>query len=611
MKVDKNKSVGYRLISYIFPYWKRILGGLLCTIFMGLSDAVLAPAFRILIDGLSEISTNVANGTGITATIKQSIRDTELYNFTVSGRDEALKALFVFGAAIIGVVLLKSLFVFVKELLMASITQKILRTVRNQLYSRLVTLSMLYFDRGKTGEIMSRVTNDVIMIENSFRSAVVIIQACVYSVIFVTAMFLTDWQLTLFALIIFPLDGFVIKYFGDKIRAVSRRINLKIAEINAFLQETISSIKVVKSYVREDYEKGRFAKKANENYKFSMKSARLVALLKPINEILSSAGMLIVMLFCGYKVINGDMSLGILVQFVALLTMAYKPIKTMGETTQVIQRALASSERIFEVLDKESEFEAQKSGALEIENVEGEIVFENVSFSYNDADQVLNDITIKIQSGSKVAFVGKSGVGKTTVFNLLMRFYTVEKGRILVDGSNIKDITLESLRQQISLVSQETLLFSGTVTDNIKYSKLDATEEEVLAAAQAANAHQFIVNFPDKYNTEIGERGITLSGGQRQRIALARAFLKNPRIFLLDEATSALDSESESLVQEATEKLMKGRTALIIAHRLSTVQNADKILVMDKGKVIQEGTHQELINRKGLYKKIYEMQFQQ
>jgi len=611
MTIEKKKKTGHRLVSYLFPYWKRILAGLICTFFMGLGDAVLAPAFQILLDGLSEISTNVKDGLGVKATIriKEFFGDSELFSYAINGRDEALKALLVLGVLIVAAVILKSFFVFAKELLMASVTQKILRTIRNQLYSRLITLSMLYFDRGKTGEIMSRITNDVTMIENSFNSAIVIIQAVIYSIVFITGMFLTDWQLTLFALIIFPLDGLVIKYFGDKIREVSRRINLKIAEINAFLQETISSIKVVKSFVRENYERSRFSKKANENYSYSIKSARLVALLKPINEILSSVGMLLVIMVCGFKVVNGDMSIGLLGRFVVLLSMAYKPIKTLGETTQVIQRALASSERIFEVLDKETEGEVQKSGTIKISDVKGNIVFDHVYFSYNGIDNVLENININIDAGSQIAFVGRSGVGKTTIFNVLMRFYIVEKGRILIDGINIKDITLDSLREQISLVSQEILLFSGTVSENIKYSKLDAKKEEVIEAAKAANAHRFIENFPDSYNTEIGERGITLSGGQRQRIALARAFLKNPKILLLDEATSALDSESEVLIQEATEKLMEDRTSLIIAHRLSTVQNVDKILVMDKGKIIQQGTHKELIGQKGLYKKIYDMQF--
>ncbi|RKY86518.1 ABC transporter ATP-binding protein, partial [candidate division KSB1 bacterium] len=604
---------GLRLLSYIFPYWKGVVAGLLCTFFMGLSDAIFAPAFQVLIDGLSEISTNISNGKGIVATInvKPSSNSKELFSFTINGYNEALNALLILGAIIVFIVLFKCIFVYIKEYLMASITQKILRKIRNQLYSRLVSLSMLYFDRGKTGEIMSRVTNDVAMIENSFNSSIVIIQAFIYSIIFVTGMFLTDWQLTLFALIIFPVAGIVIKYFGDKIRHISRRINLKIAEINAFLQETISSIKVVKSYVKENYEKERFARKADDNYRFSMKSAKLVALLKPTNEILSSVGMLLIILFCGYKVINGDMSLGLLGRFVVLLSMAYKPIKTLGETSQVVQRALASSERIFEVLDKKSEIEEQKDGKLVLKDIKGDIVFENVNFSYNGKDNVLKNVNLNIEAGTTTAIVGPSGVGKTTIFNLLMRFYVVKDGKISIDGIDIRDISLTSLRNQMSLVSQETLLFSGTIMDNIKYSRLEANQEEVIYAAKAANAHQFIENLPEKYNTEIGERGVTLSGGQRQRIALARAFLKNPGILLLDEATSSLDSESEVLIQEATEKLMKGRTSLIIAHRLSTVQKADKILVMNKGKIVQEGKHKELINQEGLYKKIYEMQFRQ
>lgn len=614
MPQKKSQNVFFRLLSQLKPYKVRIIFGTLCTVFMGLSDVVLAPVIGKLIDGLSQISRSLSSGEGVYAVINGiSLNrfgiDSELISpYTINDYTDAEKALWVLGAFVVFLVIFKGFFVYSKEYLMSSVIQKTIKNMRDQLYTHLLQLKMQFFERGKTGEIMSRVTNDVQIVEQSLGSFVVLTQALVYTVIYITALLITDWKLTLFAMIVFPVSGAILKLFADAIRRASRKIMAKIADINAFLQESITAIKIIKTYNREDYETERFANKTYQNYSYSMRAHRLVAFLKPSNEFLSTVGMMAIILFCGFRMLNQEMDIEVFTIFAVLISMAYKPIKTLGETQPVIQRALASSERIFELLDHKPEKTVEPPKGL-LKQVKGAVELKDVEFSYNEKDLVLNGVTLSVEAGETVALVGPSGVGKSTIINLLLKFYECQSGTISIDGENITTLDRHFLRDQMSLVPQETILFSGTVRDNINYGKLNASQSEIEEAAKAANAHDFIMEFPDKYDTEIGERGVQLSGGQRQRIAIARAVLKNPPILLLDEATSALDSESERQVQEATFNLMKGRTTFVIAHRLSTVKNADKIAVMDAGKVVQLGTHEELIQKDGLYKSLYELQF--
>ena len=600
-----------RLSKYIIVHWKRILLGFFFTLLMGLSDALLAPAAGLFLEAFSDISSSIQANKEISIHIQYNLLGLGKIDFLRVGIEQCTNALFIFIIALIISVVLKGIFVLFKELLMNSVVQKILMAVRNDIYSHVVHLPMRFFDIRKTGELMSRLTYDVSMLDSSLNSFILILQSLVYTIIFITGMLLIDWQLTLMFLIIFPLLGLTIKYFATKIRNINKRITNKLADISSFLQETLSSIKIVKSYTREDFEKQKFKKKTKENYNFSIKSVFLVALLKPANEIISTGGMVLVFMVCGLKLINGDLLIGDLTMFIAFLTMAYKPIKTLGEVTEALQKATVSADRIFEIFDTQNEPIKNVAPVSALKEIKGDIVFENVTFSYDGLDSILQDINLTAKSGETIAFVGPSGGGKSTIINVLMRFYDIDDGKILIDNYDISHITLDSLRAQISLVPQETILFSGTVLDNIKYGNLTATDNQVIEAAKKANADLFIQNFPNKYDTEIGERGIQLSGGQRQRIAIARAILKNPKILLLDEATSALDVESEKLVQEALENLMIGRTTFVIAHRLSTIHNADKIYVIDKGKIIQAGNHDELIKLEGLYKRLYSIQFKE
>ena len=339
-----------------------------------------------------------------------------------------------------------------------------------------------------------------------------------------------------------------------------------------------------------------------------MKVYRIVAFLKPSNEFFTTVGMAVVIIFCGFKILDQQLNISVFTTFTVLLSMAYKPMKSLGDTVPVIQRAMAAAERIFEVLDQDSEEADEALESLPVP-LKGNVEFKDVTFAYNGTDTVLNTMSLSVQAGEMVALIGPSGVGKSTVFNLLLRFYDYQSGTIRIDGKDVTTISRKSLREYMGFVPQETILFSGSVRDNILFGNLDASKQELEDAARIANAHEFIMELADGYDTEIGERGVQISGGQRQRIAIARAVVKNPPILLLDEATSALDSESENLVQEAMNNLMKNRTTFVIAHRLSTVIHADKIVVMDKGTIQQIGTHDTLIDQEGLYKTIYHLQF--
>lgn len=598
-----------RFIQYFFPYKYRILGGLLATAIMGISDTLLAVAMGLFFDTLTRIQTMVASGKKIFLHHVIERNGIRLFTLNLESQHDVIRFIILFGVVVILIVLVKVTFVYLREYLMNSTSQKFLMRIRQDIFDHIILLPMRFFDSERTGNIVARITNDVMQLENSMTSMVQFTQNLIYTVVYVTAMFLTNWKLTLMALFVFPFAGVIIKFFGDRIRKVSREISVNIADITSFLQEKILNIKIVKGFTREEFERKNFARKSRQNYDYGIKIVRLVALLKPFNEVFSTVGMALMVLFCSWQISTGSMTIGTFITFIGLLTMAYKPIKALGDSNVIFQKAMASAARIYELLDEPTEYDAHEARKKPVSSIRGDVEFEHVTFSYNGTSNALEDVSFFIPAGKTVALVGPSGAGKTTIINLIPRFYTVTRGRVLIDGIDVRDFPLSNLRSFISIVPQETVLFSTTIMENIRYGRLDASDEEVMEAARLANAHEFIVRMEHGYHTQVGEQGAQLSGGQRQRIAIARAILRNPRILLLDEATSALDTESEILVQKALEELMRDRTSFVIAHRLSTILNADEILVIDRGRLVERGTHQELLHRNGLYAQLYHKQF--
>jgi len=487
--------------------------------------------------------------------------------------------------------------------------QRLVYDLRNQLYGHIQRFPLNYFENNKTGDIMSRLMNDVNSLEQAIVGPVIsfITDMFKFSWIIYFCMKL-DWQLTSILLIVCPFISLCTYNFGKRIRKIFRSLRQKTGDLNALIQDNISGIRVIASFAKEPEELERFRQKNFENYFLHVRILRLVHTLRPVVDLITEVGAVVVICFGGYKVLQGQLSAGTFVIFFPYLQMMYGPITGLTRFYNQIQRAIASTERVFEVLDTPADLK-NAPNAVDLPKVRGTVEFKNVHFTYNHDHEVLSDITIKALPGQMIAFVGPSGSGKTTLTNLIPRFYDPSKGDIIIDDYNIKEVKLQSLRKQMAMVLQETFLFNDTVKVNIAYARSDASDEEIEAAARAANAHEFIVELTNGYDSLIGERGVKLSGGQKQRIAIARAILANPRILILDEATSSVDTETEQLIQNAIYRLVKNRTTFVIAHRLSTILHADLIVVLENGRVAETGHHQELLDNGGLYKKLFEMQF--
>lgn len=498
---------------------------------------------------------------------------------------------------------------YAQTYLMSYVGQKVIIDIREAVYRKLQFLSLGYFEKRQTGTIMSYVTNDVGALQGSIiESATDFVTEMSILIGSLALMFNLHWKLSLLTLITMPLVAKAMDLFGKKLKRTSGIMQERAADITAVLQETISSVRVIKSFVREEYEIARFVKENYANFRAQMKNAQVMATLTPVIELIAAIGVTFLIWYGGFEVINGNLTAGALIAFLVYATNLANPIKRLSRIYGNIQKAMAAAERVFSVLDEKTDI-VEKDNATELKAVIGKVDFKAVTFKYNENEVILKDINLEVKAGQMVAIVGPSGAGKTTIVNLLPRFYDPVAGNIYIDDVNIADVTLASLREKIGIVPQETVLFNGSIYDNILYGDLTATTEEVMAATKAANAHDFIMQMADQYQTQIGERGSKLSGGQRQRIAIARAILKNPRILILDEATSALDTESEKLVQDALDKLMVGRTSFVIAHRLSTILQADMIIVMEKGQIVEQGSHEELLKLDGLYSGLYKLQF--
>jgi subfamily B ATP-binding cassette protein MsbA len=525
-----------------------------------------------------------------------------------------LKLLNIMTAMVVIVFLLKGLFEFLQTYLMSDVSQKVVRDVKNSIYKKLQNLSMDFYSHNPTGKLMSRITYDAAVIRDAISTGVADtfkqpIEIIIYAGVLIGLKIYggVPWSLILVGLVLFPFILYPVIRIGKRLRKISRSSQEKIGDINNMLLETIVGSKLVKSFCMEDYELNRFKEKNQNFYKLNMKSVKRMKIVSPMTEVMGVACVAVILWIAGRSIVSGELSAGIFTAFLAAIFSMMKPVKKLSNVYGINQQALAATERIFNLLDEPVTIK-EKPDALELESFEGGIVFEGVSFKY-DKEDVLSGINLTINKGEIVALVGPSGGGKSTLVSLIPRFYDSEKGAIRIDGKDVRDISVKSLRDKIGLVTQETLLFNDSVKNNISYGHEDIDEDQLVRVAKAANAHQFIKEFPEGYNTVIGERGVKVSGGQRQRIAIARAVYKNPPILIFDEATSQLDTESEKLVQDAINNMMKGRTVIVIAHRLSTVMHADKIVVVDKARITDIGTHKELFDRSALYKKLYEMQF--
>nr|WP_315410515.1 ABC transporter ATP-binding protein [uncultured Selenomonas sp.] len=566
-----------RLMNYIRPYVKHLAFAIVCI--------VLAAAANLYVPWI--------------------IKD--MIDKVLMERDMAMLNLIAGG--IIVVFFFRGIFYYGQSYLVSFVGQRVVIDIREALFEKFQRMPLAYFDRHQTGEIMSYVTNDVQALQNALVDKLIeLVTESSVLIGSITLMFYLDWKLTLVTLITVPLVGQAMNIFGKKLKKSGIVIQERLADINSLLQESISAVRVVKSFVRERYENERFHRQNELNFQAEMKNVQLTSLLTPTVEFLAAITVTFILWIGGYEVVQGDLTAGALVAFLTYAVNLANPVKRISRIYGTVQRAMAAIDRVFGVLDMEETIRDRKN-AVPLPEIEGRVAVKDVSFSYKEGAPALSHVSLEASPGQLIAFVGPSGAGKSTIANLIPRFYEVNEGAIEIDGHDVRDVTLDSLREQIGIVPQETMLFSSSVRENIRYGRLDATDKEIEEAARAANAEEFILQLPEGYETKIGERGLNLSGGQRQRIAIARAILKNPRILILDEATSALDTESEKIVQAALDKLMVGRTSFAIAHRLSTIFNADCIYVIDGGRIVERGTHEELLAAGGLYSTLYNIQF--
>jgi ATP-binding cassette, subfamily B, bacterial MsbA len=567
-----------RLFLFLIPYWKTLLVSAI--LLLGRAGVELVPPLfqRAIVDQV------------------------------ISTRDLSRLGLLIGG--LVGVYALQQLIDAGDAFIRHALGERFILDLRVRLYSWLQRLSLSFFEQTSTGQLMSRVTNDVNALESfvthgSALTMVDLLRLCGGAVI----LLVLDARLALLVLLPVPVLAVSLRYYNTRIRPIYRRVRARLGDINARLQDNLSGIRVIQAFGQEERELERFAADSESYYQARVQGIRYWATFFPAMHFVAQLGTAIVLSAGSIMVVKGSLSLGTLVAFLSYVVSFYEPINRLTEVDNVFQEAIAAGERIFELLDQTADIQ-DASDAVELPPMQGGIAFEDVHFRYGTGEEVLRDVTFHMAPGEVVALVGPSGAGKTSIANLLCRFYDPIEGRITVDGYDLRRVQLASLRSQVAVVLQETFLFNSTVRENLIFGKLDATDEELVAAAKAAYAHEFIEALPEGYDTEIGERGVKLSGGQKQRLALARAILADPRILILDEATSSVDAEAEYLIQQALESVLEGRTALVIAHRLSTIRNADKIIALEEGRIVEIGDHQELMQRRGLYSQLYQRQLE-
>ena len=605
-----SQSIYSRLGRLIFPYWPVLLvstiSALIYVVFNSLSIWLTASLINNILTDFDKL---VENHRALSNEIISLNDQLKYWTNELILRDSPLETVKILCIIILAVFIIKNIFLYIKNICLTYVQYNLITKIRNDLYHHFHNLSLSFFDRTKSGELTSIVVTDVsnmrIALGTSFHKLFV---EPINILMFISLLFIINTKLAIYATAIIPITAMIIFWIGRSIRRKSRRTAKQIAGIMGIITEILNSIRVVKAFGTEDIERKRFKQEQDRYYNLISERARLRLITSPITETIGAMIGVSLLWVGGVDVlVTGTMSSEDFIRFILILFSVLGPVRLLSNVSVNLQTGVASAERVFNILDTPPDI-IEKPDALDLKDFSKEIQFDSVGFNYDGGGKVLSDVSFSIHKGSIVAIVGPSGAGKSTIADLIPRFYEVKEGAITIDGQDIRDIKLFSLRDKMGIVTQETILFDETIEFNITYGISESTEEDLIASSKAANAYDFIQDQPNGFQTVIGEKGVKLSGGQRQRIAIARAIFNNPPFLILDEATSALDTKSERLVQNALDNLMKNRTVLVIAHRLSTVKNADQIIVMDAGKIIQKGTHQELIQNDGLYNRLYQFQ---
>ncbi|MBK7104081.1 MAG: ABC transporter ATP-binding protein [Ignavibacteriae bacterium] len=610
-----------RILAFVIPFWKHLILAILFTFLYSLMHGASVYLSIPLLDTLFNQSGNVEK----TSSVKQNLQNSftpqfiidfinsisdSFHNFIFMG--DTTEILFKICILIVITFFAKGIFDYLQDYYLSYVQQGTIKKIRDAAYVHLHKLPMSYFKNERTGDLISRITNDVNVVQHSFSIFFLsLFREPVTIIVFMGIAISISWKLFLVSLFILPISGAVIGTIGVKLRRQTKMLQKEMGNITSILQESITGVKIVKAFGMEDYENSKFMNFTRTYFKLALKKIRIQSISSPSTEFIAVLVGVVIIYYGGILVlVDQTMKASEFLGFLLAVFQMIPPMKTLATVNNRIQEAIAAGDRIFEVIDTEPKIK-NVANPITIDGFKESLEFQNVTFKYDDSDEiVLDNISLKVNKGEIIALVGGSGAGKTTFVDLIPRFYDPTSGKIIIDGINTKEISLESLRKLMGIVTQETVLFNESIKKNIAYGLKDYPLEKIIEVSKIANAHNFIEEIPNKYETVIGEHGTKISGGQRQRLSIARALLKNPPIMIFDEATSALDNESEMLVQEAIERLMAERTTFVIAHRLSTIRNANRILVLDKGKIVQQGNHQELLNdEKGLYRKLYELQF--